>query len=152
LVYGLGKWKHKSITYGLLGICMCINIYGLNVHYSFNFKNDDYRQLIGQISRDQKAGDRIYVEPHYNGWVIDYYKKQDNLNIPNTVFIRYGWNEILDSISVQKPERFWVVMDYSAVDTTKYKNYLTDLNSRYTLDFKMTYYLAPSKVELYRFK
>ena len=152
LVYGLFKWKFKPVVYSLLIIYMCINVYGMGIHYSFNFKNDDYRQLIWQINKDYKPGDRIYVEPHYYGWAIDYCKKQENLQIPKSAYVRYGWNEVIDSISVQKPERFWVVLDYGVTDTSQYQNYIKELNSKYQQDFKMTYYLAPEKVELYRFK
>ncbi len=152
VVYGLFKWKYKAISYVLLAAYMGINIYGMNIHYSFNFKNDDYRELIGQIDRDYKDGDKIYVEPHYYGWAIDYYKKQESLQIPKTAFVRYGWNEILDSLSIQKPQRFWIVLDYGVTDTTQYHSYINDLTLKYKLDYKMTYYLAPEKVELYRFK
>lgn len=158
VVYGISKWNNKFISYGLLGCLMAVNVYGMNIHYSFNFKNDDYRELIQQINTDYKRGDRIYVEPHYNGWAISYYgkhpadKKQLDLKLPDPVYIRYGWNEILDSINTQKPERFWVILDYSAVDTSQYQVYISGLEKNYTQDFKITYYLTPTKVELYRFK
>jgi len=151
IVYGVTKWKFKPIAYILLFVYFTINVYGITIHYSFKFKNDDYRRLIEQINTYYKVGDRIYVEPHYNGWVIDYYKKQDNLQIPNAAFVRYGWNEVLDSINIQKPSRFWVVMDYSSVDTSKYSEYIRDLGLKYDQEYNMTYYLAPQKVELYRF-
>ncbi|MBN8585702.1 MAG: glycosyltransferase family 39 protein [Ignavibacteria bacterium] len=151
LVYGVSKWNFKPLVFILLLIYLSVNIYGITIHFSFKFKNDDYRRLIEQIQTDHKAGDRIYVEPHYNGWVIDYYKKQDNLQIPNAAFVRYGWNEVLDSIKIQIPPRFWVIMDYSSVDTTKYAKYIRSLSEKYSKDFNMTYYLAPQKVELYRF-
>ena len=151
IVYGVAKWKFKPIAYILLFVYFTINVYGITIHYSFKFKNDDYRRLIEQISTEYKAGDRIYVEPHYNGWVIDYYKKQGNLQIPKAAFVRYGWNEVLDSINIQKPSRFWVVIDYSSVDTSKYSEYIRDLGLKYDREYNMTYYLAPQKVELYRF-
>jgi len=151
LVYGISKWNSKILTIGVIGCFALVNIYGINIHYSFKFKNDDYRELIKQINSEYKEGDRIYVEPHYYGWIIDYYKKQDGLKIPKTVHIRYGWNEILDSINTQRPERFWLVIDFSSVDTTNYRNYIMDLSDKHEKEFNMTYYLAPTKVELYRF-
>jgi len=42
-------------------------------------------------------------------------------------------------------------MDYSSVDTTKFSDYIRDLGVKYEREFNMTYYLAPQKVELYRF-
>ena len=158
LVYGLTKWNKKALVYPVIFCFGLINIFGISLHYKFDFKNDDYRELISRINTDFKAGDRIYVEPHYYSWIMDYYakhpvdKKQENLKIPNPAYIRYGWNEILDSINTQKPERFWVVFDYSSVDTTKYKAYIRDLEDKFIKDFNMTYYLAPVKVELYRFQ
>ena len=151
IVYGVTKWNFKPIIYLLLLVCFTINVYGIAIHYSFKFKNDDYRRLIEQISTDYKAGERIYVEPHYNGWVIDYYKKQENLIIPNPSYVRYGWSEIIDSINVQKPQGFWIILDYSSVDTTKFSDHIKELNDKYNKEFNMTYYLAPQKVELYRF-
>ncbi|MBZ0203205.1 MAG: glycosyltransferase family 39 protein [Ignavibacteria bacterium] len=150
-VYGLNRWNKKIFIYVIILIYAGINIYGLAIQNSFSFKNDDYRSLIRKIESEFKTGDRIYVEPHYYGWIIDYYKKQNSLQLPNTTYIRYGWNEILDSINVQKPEGFWVVMDYSAVDTTKYSAYLKDLNSRFRKDFCMTFYNVPVRIDLYRF-
>jgi uncharacterized membrane protein len=151
-VYGLNRWDKKLITYPVICCIFFINIFGISLHYSFDFKNDDYRSIVKQINVDYKAGDRIYTEPHYYGWLIYYYKKQWDLQIPKTAYIRYGWNEALDSINIQQPERFWVVFDYSAVDTTKYSTYLNDLNTRFDKDFYRAYYTAPYRIDLYRFK
>ncbi|HJY62970.1 MAG TPA: hypothetical protein VJ455_02360 [Ignavibacteria bacterium] len=152
IVYGITRINRKYIVVPILLILMLINIFGLTVQYSFDFKNDDYRPLIKQIESDYETGDRIYVEPHYMGWSIDYYKKQWDLKLPNPAYIRYGWNEILDSIKVQKPERFWVVLDYSAVDTINYAGYINGLKKEFREEEKNTYYLAPTKVELYSFR
>ena len=151
LVYGIYIWKLKPVSYTLLLLCFAVNVYGITIHYSFDFKNDDYRELIIRINEEYKLEDKLYVEPHYNGWVIEYYKKQEKLHIPDAANIRYGWKEVLDSISTQKPPRFWVVMDYSSVDTTGYSQNIENLRSRYEQEFNMTYYLAPQKVELYLF-
>lgn len=151
-VYGLSNWNKKLLIYPLILVYAGINIFGLTIQNSFYFKNDDYRSLIRKIESEFKAGDRIYVEPHYYGWIIDYYKKQDGLQLPKTAYIRYGWIEILDSINVQKPERFWVVMDYSAVDTAKFGSYLNDLESRFTKEYYEPFYTAPLRIDLYRFR
>src|SRR4030095_6061849 len=150
LVYGISKWNNKLILYSFVGLFIASNIFGLCLHYSFTFKNDDYRALINKIDSNYMTGDRIYVEPHYYGWLIEYYNKQNNVPV-KPAYIRYGWNEILDSINTQKPERFWVVFDYSSVDTTKFNDYKSGLERDFEKDFNMTYYLAPTKVELYRF-
>lgn len=151
VVYGFMNFVYKPAGIALLIIFTAINIYGIKTHFNFNFKNDDYRALISDIEAKFTPGERIYVEPHYNGWVIDYYKKQDHLKLPGPAFVRYGWGEIMDSINVQKPESFWVVLDYSAVDTSKYSTYRSELNSRFKEVYKNTFHLFPAKVELYRF-
>jgi len=152
IVYGLINFVYKPAGIVILIMFMLVNIYGIRTHFNFNFKNDDYRALISDVESKFTPGERIYVEPHYNGWVIDYYKKQDHLNLPGPAFVRYGWGEVMDSISVQKPESFWVVLDYSAVDTSKYASYRSELNSKFKEVYKNTYFLFPSKVELFRFK
>ena len=153
IVYGLSAYKRKIIIYFLVVIISAINIYGMTIHYSFKFKNDDYRELIQKLELNYKTGERVFTEPHYNGWTIDYYRKQNNLKIPNTSEVRYGWREISDSIKVQKPQSFWLVLDYSAVDTTEYPAFLYDIYTKsYRADYTDTFRLAPAKVELYRFR
>ncbi|MBE2218967.1 MAG: glycosyltransferase family 39 protein [Ignavibacteria bacterium] len=151
IVYGLMNFVYRPAGIVILAMFMVINIYGIRTHFNFDFKNDDYRALISDVESKFTPGERIYVQPHYNGWVIDYYKKQEHLNLPATAFVRYGWGEVMDSITVQKPESFWVVLDYSAVDTSKYASYRNELNSRFNEVSRNTYFLAPAKVELYRF-
>lgn len=151
IIYGLSKFDKKYITIPVVSCIFVINVFGVNLHYSFDFKNDDYRRLINTIENEYIEGDKIYVEPHYYGWLIDYYKKQNKLQIPKTTYIRYGWSEVLDSINVQKPGRFWIVFDYSAVDTTKYDSYISGLNSKYSKDFYSAFYTAPYRIDLYRY-
>lgn len=152
ILYGISKIEKKYIVYPVIILILMINIFGITSGFSFNFKNDDYRPLINNIEHNFKEGDRVYVEPHYMGWSIDYYKEQWDLKLPSPVYIRYGWNEILDSLSTQKPERFWLILDYSAVDTAKYTEYITGLKEKNNIEERTVYFLAPTKVELYRFK
>lgn len=152
MVYGLSNWNKKFIIYPFILILLTVNIYGVCINFSFNFKNNDYRALINKINIEYNLGERIYVEPHFNGWTINYYKKQSNLNLPDPVIIRYGWNEIVDSLNTQKPESFWLVMDYSAIDTTDYLTKIKSMMEKYTLIEMTTYFIAPAKVELYRFR
>lgn len=151
VIYGVSKFEKKYIIFPLTAIILGINVFGVRLHYSFEFKNDDYRPLIKTIENEFMEGDKIYVEPHYYGWLIDYYKIQDKLLIPKTTYIRYGWAEVLDSLNTQKPERFWVVFDYSAVDTTKYASYISGLDARFSRDFYSAYYTAPYRIDLYRY-
>lgn len=153
IVFGMSLFRHKYISYIILIIFASINIYGVIIQNSFNFKNDDYRGIIRSIEYRQLEGERIYVEPHYNGWVIDYYRKQEKLNLPPNAYIRYGWGEISDSLNAQSPASFWLILDYSAVDTSNFAQYVESVNTKgYVIESKETYSLAPTKVELYRFK
>jgi hypothetical protein len=149
-VYGISKWNSNVITYSVIGCFLLANFMGIHLHYGFTFKNDDYRSLIRNLNSNYKAGERIYVEPHYYRWIIEYYNKQNEVPI-KPVYIRYGWSEIMDSIDVQRPDRFWIVLDYGAVDTTKYREYKSILNSRFHKNFDGVFYLAPAKVELFRY-
>lgn len=153
IVYGLNLFRHKYITYTVIIMIAVINIYGITVQNSFNFKNDDYRGIIKSIETRGTENERIYVEPHYNGWVIDYYRKQENLKLPPNTYIRYGWGEISDSLNTQSPASFWLILDYSAVDTSRYTDYINSVFEKgYVIDSKETYNLAPTKVELFRFR
>jgi hypothetical protein len=58
---------------------------------------------------------------------------------------------VVDSINVQRPDRFWIVLDYSAVDTSLYPVYLEALHTHFNKEFYMSYYTAPVRIDLYRF-
>lgn len=150
-VYQFSKFNKPVITYLLIMIISVINCLGIYWHFRNDFKNDDYRQIIKQITAEYSDGDKIYVQPHYNGWIIDYTRKQEKLRIPEFVDHRYGWDVLMDSVRTQNPSRFWLVMDYSDVDTSKYPEYLGEMKSSYIQSFYKNYPMAPARVELYRF-
>ena len=152
IVNGLNRYKFRVIPVTILILFAAVNLYGVGLHYSFNFKNDDYRGLIETLKTNYTEGERLYVEPHYNGWIINYTNKQEGLKIPNAVDNRYGWDVLMDSLNMQKPKQFWVVMDYSSVDTTKYSIYISDLKALYEQTYFQSFPDYPVRVELYRFK
>ena len=152
IVYSLNKFKIKAIAAVLVILFASVNIFGMYLHYNFDFKNDDYRGLIKTLDSNYKEGERIYVEPHYNGWIINYTKKHENLRIPNVVDNRYGWDQLMDSLNTQKPAEFWIVMDYSSVDTSKYPIYISDLKALYLQTYFESFKTYPVRVDLYRFK
>ncbi len=152
MVYLLDKIRIKAIAAVLLVLFASVNVFGMYNHYKFDFKNDDYRQIIKDINANYKDGEKIYVYPHYCGWIIDYTKKQENLKIPNFVDHRYGWGVLLDSLRTQNPSQFWVVMDYSDVDTSHFRQYVSELESSYRQTFMNNYQMAPARVEVYEFK
>lgn len=132
LVYLLSKIKIKFIYITLILVFSCINLFGISLHYKFDFKNDDYRQIIKDINSNYKDGEKIYVFPHYCGWIIDYTRKQENLKIPKFVNHQYGWDVLQDSLKTQNPSSFWLVMDYCDVDTTEFHNYVSWIKGNYT--------------------
>jgi len=152
MVYLLDKIRFNTIAAALLILFASVNLFGVYLHYKFDFKNDDYRQIIKDINSNYKEGERIYVYPHYCGWIIDYTKKQENLKIPNFIDHRYGWDVLLDSLKTQNPSQFWVVMDYSDVDTSQFNQYVSDLKNTYHQTFLNNYPMAPARVEVYEFK
>jgi uncharacterized membrane protein len=151
-VYALSKIKFKPIGLTIILLFAAINIFGIYLHYKFDFKNDDYREIIKDINSNYRGGDRIYVEPHYCGWIINYTRKQENLKIPNFIDHRYGFDVLLDSLKTQNPSQFWLVMDYSAVDTSKYSEYVSNLDNTYVKTFSKSYQTAPARVVLYNFR
>jgi hypothetical protein len=152
LVYLLNKIKYKQIIFAVILLYAVINSFGIYWHFGSDFKNDDYRQIIQAINMEYKQGEKIYVHPHYCGWIINYTKKQENLPIPNFVDHRYGFEVLLDSLRTQDPAHFWLIMDYSAVDTSQYKSYIIGIQSAYKQTFLKNYPMAPARVEVYRFE
>jgi hypothetical protein len=152
IVYLFGKLNVRYIGIAFIAVFAAINIFGISLHYKYDFKNDDYRQIVKTLNENYTEGEKIYVQPHFNGWIIDYMRKQENLRIPKFVDHRYGWNVLLDSIKTQSPPQFWLVMDYSDVDTSAYAGYIAGLKSEYTVTFEKNFPMAPARVELYRLK
>ncbi len=151
IVYSLNKYKFKIIPVTIIILYASVNIFGVWLYFTSDFKNDDYRALITTLNANYSEGERIYVEPHYNGWSINYYKKQENLKIPNIVDNRYGWDNLMDSLNTQKPKQFWLIMDYGSVDTTKYPIYLSDMKALYEQTYFQSFPDYPVRVDLYRF-
>lgn len=134
----------------LLSLFAAVNIYGVVLYYGFDFKNNDYRQVINAFERYNSDNDKLFVYPHYYGWILEYYKKQDNLKIPEPEFIRYGWNEIQDSIKTQNLAKFWLVLDYGAQDTLTFKDKMNLLAGDYNIVFKDSFPTVPFPAKLYK--
>lgn len=152
IVYLLSKIRVKAIVSVLIIFFAAVNLFGVYLNYKYDFKNNDYRQIIQDINANFKEGERIYVYPHYCGWIIDYTRKQEHLKIPNFVDHRYDWDVLLDSLKTQNPPQFWLVMDYSAVDTSRYKQEIDDLENKYQQIFLNYYSISPARVEVYEFR
>ena len=149
-VFSLGIMK-KYLLYPVLLILFGVNVYGTILTYRFDFKNNDYRQIVKYADDNYKEGDRLYIEPHYYRWIADYYLREQGMRI-KPVYINYGFNEILDSVKTQNPERFWLILDYGVQDTSLYVNYINTLSENYITEQVKIYNLAPNKAELYLFR
>ncbi len=129
------KTFNKYLTVSIILIFMLVNIYGDLFVLQIDFKNNDYRQVVNSLEANSRGDEEIFVYPHYYGWIINYYKKQDELTIPKTSDVKYGWWELQDSIATHKPEKFWMVFDYGSEDTATYKDKLNWLNNDYNIYF-----------------
>jgi uncharacterized membrane protein len=146
------KTFNKYLAASVILIFMLVNIFGDFLYYKFDFKNNDYRQVVISLEANSREDEEIFVYPHYYGWIINYYKKQDGLTIPKTSDVKYGWWELQDSITTHKPEKFWMVFDYGSEDTATYKDKLNWLNNEYNITFRDSFPTVPFLVKIYRFE
>ncbi|MCX7878187.1 MAG: glycosyltransferase family 39 protein [Ignavibacteria bacterium] len=149
-VFGYSVMK-INFRYVFPALLLVINIFGMKIYFSFDFKNNDYRALVNDIQREYQSGDRIYTEPHYYAWIADYYFSHNGSGI-KTVNIKYGFKELMDSLNIQNPDRAWFILDYSVSDTTSYMEYKRKISEKYVFQLNKTYNLAPSKAELFLLK
>lgn len=143
---------NKKLRYTVVLLFAMINLYGLYLYYCFDFKNNDYRQVIKTLDTNNTVGSRIFVYPHYYGWIINYYKEQENLKIPDVSETKYGWGDLQDSLNTYKPDKFWLVLDYGAQDTMTYKDKLNSLSQNYNISFLDSFTTVPFQVKVYRFE
>jgi hypothetical protein len=141
---------NKYIQIIVIVVFMIVNIYGDFLYFSFDFKNNNYREVIRTLDSKNSGDEKIFVYPHYYGWIIDYYKKQDELTIPKTADVRYGWWELQDSITTHKPEKFWMVFDYGAEDTVTFQDKLNWLTNDYNITFRDNFPTVPFEVKIYK--
>lgn len=150
IVLGLNYYKPK-IFYSVFTLFLIINISGVYLYYHNDSKNNDYRPVIKTLSANPLQSE-IYVYPHYFGWIIDYYRQQNKLNIPPPT--DYGWEITMlqDTISARKPEQFRLIMDFHSMDSTKYDEYLTPILNNYRKTSTSTYKIEPNTVKLFEFE
>ncbi len=146
------KTFNKYLLVSIISIFMLVNIYGDLLYYKNDFKNNDYRQVINSLEANSRGDEEIFVYPHYYGWIINYYKKQDGLAITKTSDVKYGWWELQDSITTHKPQIFWMVFDYGSEDTATYMDKLNWLNNDYNITFRDSFLTVPFSAKIYRFE
>ena len=149
----LGIWTlNKKVKIPIIILFAVINLYGVYLYYNFDFKNNDYRQVIKTLDKNDTDGSKIFVYPHYYGWIINYYKKQEKLNIPDVSETRYGWGELQDSLNTYKPDKFWLVLDYGSQDTITYNDKLNSLTQSYNIILRDSFPTVPFQAKIYRFE
>ena len=141
---------NRKVQLPVIILFAMINLYGVYLYYNFDFKNNDYRQVIKTLDKNDTDGSKIFVYPHYYGWIINYYKEQEHLKIPDVSETRYGWGELKDSLNTYKPDKFWLVLDYGAQDTVTYKDKLNSLKQGYTITFLDSFPTVPFQAKVYR--
>ncbi len=156
LIFFAYSIRKDYVTYAFVFIFTLSSIVGTTITFSHDFKNNDYRDIISYIEKSYKDSDVITVDPHYNGWVFDYYCSHNEtvLNPP----MNLGWNLNIkyDSLSL-KPEikNVWFITDYSALDKTGYDEVSSKMSSLgFELESTKVFSLIPEKVrvEYYRRK
>jgi mannosyltransferase len=143
---------NKKIQYTVIVIFAAVNIYGDYLYFKLDFKNNDYREVIKYLDSNSSGDEKLFVYPHYYGWIIDYYSKQDMLKIPKSADVRYGWGEYQDSIITHKPEKLWMVFDYGAEDTVSFQDKLNWLTYDYEITRKDSFQTVPFNVKVYKLK
>jgi uncharacterized membrane protein len=141
----------KPLKLVILIIFILINLYGDYLYYHYDFKNDDYREIINTINSNYQANDKVYVYPYYFAWSIDYYCKQDGLNFSGSN--SYGWEyeSLIDTLEKNPPKSFWFVLDYHSPDSSTYNDKVERIRSEYNLTYENSYKVIPDKVVLYKF-
>jgi uncharacterized membrane protein len=146
------KNLNRYVQIGVIAVFIIVNIYGDYLYFNFDFKNNNYREVIRTLDSNNRGDEKLFVYPHYYGWIIDYYSDHDKLQIPKSIDVRYGWGEYQDSIITHKPERLWMVFDYGAEDTATYKDKLNWLAEKYNITFADSFQTVPFEVKVYKFE
>jgi uncharacterized membrane protein len=145
-------YKKKTAVI-LLGVIILISGIGAKIHYENGFKNNDYRKIVSYIEQGYNGKDMIIVEPHYMAWSIEYYVKHNNTSLSQPVNMGWNFNGILDSLNIKKDYgNFWIVLDYSSMDTVRYKELPSVMNSLgYKQESEKRFYIIPNKVSVQRY-
>lgn len=154
LIFFAFSIRKNYITYTLVLIFTLSSIVGTTITFSHDFKNNDYRGIISYIEKSYSDEDVITVDPHYNGWVLDYYCSHNETVLKPPMNLGWDLGIKYDSLS-QKPEikNVWFITDYSALNKTGYEKVSSKMSSLgFGLESTKVFSLIPEKVrvEYYR--
>lgn len=141
----------KYISYPLIAILICASAYGLNINYSNDYKNNDYRKIEAYLEKNIKPGDNIVVDPHYLGWIIRYDNLHQKTILPVPMVLGWTLQMQIDSLAKRnEPSNIWFLLDYASMekadyDSLNFKMSLTGYRSDSTKE--KTFYIYPNKVK-----
>jgi hypothetical protein len=131
-----------------------VSLTGMIFNYSYDFKNNDYRELTSYLNSNAQDDELISVEPHYMGWHILHYAKTNNVKFSEPVTLGWDINMMIDSIRIKKDiQKIWIVLDYSSLDTNRYSSLRSEMkNIGFELKDYRIFKQIPAKVELFKFE
>lgn len=142
--------RKNYITYAIVVIFTLSSIVGTTITFSHDFKNNDYRGIISYVEKSYDDGDVITVDPHYNGWVFDYYCSHNETVLKPPMNLGWRLSTKYDSLSL-KPEikNIWFITDYSALNKTGYDEVSSKMSSLgFELESTKVFSLIPDKVKV----
>jgi uncharacterized membrane protein len=141
----------KKTTAGILVLFLLgVSISGVYINYINKFKNNDYRRIISYLEENFRKEDKLIVEPHYMGWIFDYYIKHNKTNLTSQKIFGWDLNMQIDSISKSKDlDNLCIITDYSSLNKDNYDSLPAVMNSiGYITQSSRTFYLIPAKVRV----
>lgn len=141
----------KYISYPLIVILICASAYGLNINYSNDYKNNDYRKIEAYLEKNIKPGDNIIVDPHYLGWIIRYDNLHLKTSLPAPMVLGWTLQMQIDSLAKKnEPGNIWFLLDYASMEKDGYDSLASKMSFigfKQDITKEKTFYLYPSKVK-----
>jgi uncharacterized membrane protein len=150
LVFLIFNFYKKFSGIILVSVLLITSCYGAYINYDNNFKNNDYRKIISYLDTNFNEGDNIIVEPHFNGWIINYYNLHNNTSIKDPLVL--GWNLDMQVDSLRKRDdlkNIWFILDYSSLEKSNYDSLSVYMKeSGYERRSEKYFYPFPAKVKV----
>lgn len=150
LIYYSYKIYKKTTAVVIVAFLFTISGYGIYNNFSYNYKNNDYREVISYIESEFKNGDEIIAEPHYMGWFINYHINHNDSRLKNPSVLGWNLDMQIDSLAHNSGiTNLWLILDYSSLEKENY-DYHTEL--LYSLGYKIinskSFFVRPAKVKV----
>lgn len=131
-----------------------MSIAGTTITYKHDFKNNDYREIISFIEEFHNEGDIITVEPHFNGWVFNYYCSHNETVLEAPKILGWNLSEKFDSLSQkQEIKNLWFITDYSSLNKKGFDEVPEKMKELgFNLERVRVFSLIPEKVRVEYYK